>query len=789
LTDPTDIPLSLDDRLRLHQAVCSDLNLIAQRAGSKLVFSSFLYAHGQFKDAETYGKWAKECADEIPIELLKQESEQLKADMALFADPEKRKEFLNVAMFLHSDGKQPSANMLPLQTRKMMTMLYMGTELKRDGQDIAAEFGKTTGFKPDLAFEMAKETRQKTIEILGFDPLDAKQARQDPEVASLFGGICEIVSNPEKYNLYKLVDDHKLEKMQKELKKYTGIDSMLTDIGVVVLTAGVLAVSRSPKVQAGIESMLGHTLPGVEVNVARLTKIGGLTVAASCAPLARHYGYKAMSGLAESWSDTAVHVVGSLAAAELGGRVLGSGSMLTGSAGRGVTTLRSFDKVGSAEWLTVQGYNTTGKLADLLRTNGFISESKIFANVPRGTALSSEAGLKAIEQANLTNSRLATVAKSVAEDLRSASGIDSSKLADSLGKSSGGKIATVDDIVKIVDQEKLLLEQYLKNANNARKSTSIADSLAQHGYTPERARIEKALEGMGVKNVGEAEKLLKQLEKGVADQFPKIAEMQKSGLVSGSTKLIDLAAMSNRPFDGPGLERLLSRVPGNNRGALLTDKIIDEVASGISKGRTKIQEAVLSNSTAVNLPSVPSHFGVPTPHAVARNNWTTALTAGGAITGTYNSIVKTWDLAHANNPATGQPYSFGEAFREAHFPTILDPNAPAVLRHATSFILGTAGQALAGALMLRPGAIHKGTENGGFRSSMWDALPITQRGLNNWNATVFAKPGMNGAGALTASLYKPMMEDSARHGQQNARYKNLLRNSQTPIENKPLQHK
>lgn len=519
---------------------------------------------------------------------------------------------------------------------------------------------------------MAKETRKKTIEILGFDPLDEKQARQDPEVASLFGGICEIVSNPEKYNLYKLVDDHKLEKMQKELKKYTGIDSMLTDIGVVVLTAGVLALSRSPKVQAGIENMLGRTVPGMEVNAARLTKIGGLTVAAAAAPIARHHGYKAMSGLEESWSDTAVHVVGSLAAAELGGRVLGSGSMLTGSAGRGVTTLRNFDKVGSAEWLTMQGYNTTGKLADLLRTNGFISESKIFANVPRGTAVSSEAGLKAIEQANLTNSRLATVAKSVAEDLRAASGIDSSKLADSLGKFSGGKIATVDDIAKIVDQEKLLLEQYLNNANNAKKSTSIADSLAaRHGYTPERQRIEKALEGMGVKNVGEAQKLLKQLEKGVADQFPKIAEMQKSGLVSGSTKLTDLAAMSNRPFDGPGLERLLSRVPGNSRGALLTDKIIDEVASGVGKGRTKIQESVLSRSTAVNLPSVPSHFGVPTPHAVARNNWTTALTAGGAITGTYNSIVKTWDLAHANNPATGQPYSIGEAFLEAHFPTIL----------------------------------------------------------------------------------------------------------------------
>lgn len=775
-----DQPLSLDERFNLHNAVVSDLTMMARKSLVKMDTAAFLYANHQYKDAQDYALWAKESADEIPIDLLREEAKQLQTDIALYADPVVRADMLKAAATLATDGKSPAADMLPIQSRKMLTMLYMGTEFKLENGQVVAEFGKTTGFKPDLAFDMAKETREKTKEILGFDPLDEKQARKDPEVASLFGGILEMTNNPEKYNMYKLVDEYKLERMKKELKSLTGTDSMLTDIGVVGFTAGVLALSRNPKIQAGLENMLGRVLPGAEKSAATLSKVAGFTTAALGAPLVRHYGYKTISGLDESWADTGVHVAGSLAAAELGGRVLGQGSMLTGRAGRGVAALQNFDKVGSAEWLSLQGYNTTGKLADLLKSAGYTTEATIFANAPRGTKLTSEVGIKAIEQANLTNSRLATVAKSVSQDLRAASGFDSSKIADSLSKSTNGKVATVDDVAKLIEQDRQVLEQYLKVADTSKKGALVSDSLGQQGWTQDGLRLSDAVEKLGVKNVGDAEKLLGQLKKGMADQFPRVAEMQAAGLANGTTKLTDLAASANRVFDGPGLDRLLSRVPVPDRASLLTDKVIDEVMAHGGGKRTKIQEAVLAQSTPYSLSGVPSYFGVATPSSVARTNWTTSLMAGGTIAGTYNSIVKTWDLMQTDNPATGQPYSLPEAFREAHFPTILDGNAPPALRYATSFLVGTPGQTVAAALMLRPGAIHQGGK------SALAPKPWAQRTWNSLNANYLSTPGLSGAGALGATLWHPMIEDSARNGMNTSKYKELLKNSQAPIENKPL---
>ncbi len=775
-----DKPLDNDLRMRLHQAVIGDLVVMTNQANSKMRTAGFLFQNKQYKDAQDYALWAKESADKLPIDLLREEAKQLKADIALYDDPQVRAEFLRVSDMLATDGKNQAADTLPIQTRKMLTVLYMGTEFKNDGRQVTAEFGKTTGFKPERAFEMAKETREKTKEILGFDPLDEKQARQDPEVASLFGGICEMINNPEKYNMYKLVDEYTVERMKKELKPFTGTDSMLADIGVVGFTTGVLALSRSPKVQAALEGMVGRVLPGAEKSVAPLTRAAGIGTAAIGAPLVRHYGYNAISGLDEKWSDTAVHVVGSLAAAELGGRVLGQGSMLTGRPGRGVTALQQFDKVGSAEWLSLQGYNTTGKMADLLKSSGYTTEATIFANVPRTTKLTSEAGLKLIEQANLTNSRLATVAKSVAQDVRAASGFDSVKVAESLGKSTNGKIATVDDIAKLIEQDKKVLEEFLSNAGSSKNSALVSDALSKQGWTADSHRLAEAVEKLGVKNVGEAEQLLAQLKKGMSEQFPRVAELQAAGVANGATKLTDLAASGNRVLDGPGLDRLLSHVPTSERAGLFTDKIIDEVMSGIGK-RTKIQEAVLAQSNVHSLPGVPSYFGVPAPAAVARSNWNTSLLAGGTIAGTYNSIVKTWDYMQQDNPQTGQPYTLSEAVREAHFPTILDPNAPAALRYATSFLVGTPGQTVAAAFMLRPGAIHQGDSTPLMRN-----LPFSKTGWNNLNANLFSKPGMSGAGALGGTLWKPILEDSARNGRNNIKYKELLKNSQTPVENKPL---
>jgi hypothetical protein len=365
-------PLTSEDRLRMHAAVCGDLSIMTQKVVSKFECASFMRTNLQFKDAETYAQRAKTSADELPIEMLREESRQLTADISLYDDPRTRNEMLRIASQL-SGEKSGSADLLPIQTRKFLVAVYLGTELKREGESLVAEFGKTSGFNPDLAFEMAKETRAKTKELRGFDPLDEKQARQDPEVTSLFGGVCDIFGKPEKYNLYKLVDAQRIEKVQRELKNSTGTESVITDIGVVALTATILAASRNSRVHAGVEKVLGRALPGAEIHAARVSKIAGLSGAAISAPLARHYGYKALSGVDESWSETAVHVVGSLAAAELGGRISGAGSTLTGRAGKGIQH-QQFNKHGITDLPPTQGYYTTGKIADLVRKETRLSD-------------------------------------------------------------------------------------------------------------------------------------------------------------------------------------------------------------------------------------------------------------------------------------------------------------------------------------------------------------------------------------------------------------------------------
>lgn len=334
-------PLSPEDRLQIHSALSKSLLITAQKAASKLDCANFMRANNQFKDAETFALKAKMNADELPIDSLKELSKQLTMDIALYDDPRKRSNMLRIASQLSGDRNE-SAEMLPIQIRKFLVTHYLGTEIKRDGNSLSVKFGKTTGFDFDRAFQMVKETEAKNVEILGFDSTDGKQARQDPEMDALRAGFNEILGNPQKYNL---ADSPKVEQIQKELKNTT-LESMVTDAGVVALTATILAASRTRRMQGGIENVLGRLSPGAEVHAVRISKIAGFSGAALSAPLARHYGYKALSGVEESWSDTALHVAGSLATAELGTRIAGNRSMFTGPS---AAVQRNLDTIGSFE--------------------------------------------------------------------------------------------------------------------------------------------------------------------------------------------------------------------------------------------------------------------------------------------------------------------------------------------------------------------------------------------------------------------------------------------------------
>ena len=57
-------------------------------------------------------------------------------------------------------------------------------------------------FNPQKAAEAADKALQYTRDILKVDPLDAKTAKENPGVASLFGVLADVIEKPEQYKLY-----------------------------------------------------------------------------------------------------------------------------------------------------------------------------------------------------------------------------------------------------------------------------------------------------------------------------------------------------------------------------------------------------------------------------------------------------------------------------------------------------------------------------------------------------------------------------------------------------------
>lgn len=772
----TDIPLTPEQRIKYHKAIVGDVVSLYHQSRARLEFASFLEAHGQHKDSENVGLQAKAASDELPIALVQREAAQLQKDLSLIASPSERAEMQRASQILSSNGKDPgSVDTLPIQTRKFLTVLYLGTEIKGN----EAEFGKSSAFKPNQAFAMADQARSLTKEILKFDPLDPKEARQDTQIASLFGGITDVFSNPEKYNLYDVVDRNSIRSIEQQLKSGTksGFDSTLVDMGVIALTAGTLSISRSPKVQAGLEQML-KIVPGAEKAAPTIAKMGGLGVAAVAAPAFRNYAYGKLTGTQESWLDTGIHVAGSLAAAELGGRFLGKGSMLTGKPGSGSAALEHLDNAGSAKWLSAHGYDTTGKLSGLLMESGYQTEAKMFWHTSPNTLLTSETGLQLIEAAGLTKARMASVAGAIAKDMSAGSGVDSSKLAEALANRDGAKLLTIDDLTQMMARDERTVDSFLINVSKSKPQASPGQALKDAGHAEYSADYDAFFKQYGVTTVEQALALSLKFKEGLSSIFPRVAELG----APTSTKLVDAAAMSNRVFDGPGLQRLMFTLPNESRGNVLVNRLAEEMSTNIAVGKqTKIQEA-LKDVTRVKYEG-PSFKGVASPQDLAKSRIAGSLIASGITVGTYNSTAKMWDLKQTENPATGAKYTFAEAMQEAHLPTVFDARTPALQRYAGSLAAGTPGQTLLGAVFLRPGAIHQTSPYPGAWK-VFDATPLSPRAWNNLNSTgMFAIPGMSSAAGLGASTWPSMFGGNNRGGEQKEKLKLQLKKADSPIEN------
>ncbi len=414
----SEVPLTEERRYQIHVAIASDFGVMERQVTSRMALFAALRSANQFASAEDCLVEAKSMSDRLPINLIRKEQKLLVDDLTNTSSSRRRQEMQVQAEHLMGTDAASGMIKLPLTTRTTLAQFYLGTQVHtqpdaRGEHSLSITFGGTNSFKPDKAYEIANEMRAKTKEILGFDPLDKGQAGRNPAACSLFGALVEVFDNPDKFNIYNVVERHSAENIRNALRESTKTHSMLLDVGTVALVGTTMALSRSQKVAAMFERSLGGYANGG-------ARIAGAAAAAVASPLYRHYGYELVTGTNESWVDTGVHVLGSVAAAEVGSRIVGRGSMFVGGPASGPGRFHAFDKTTSAQWYAHHGYETTGKLAGVLERAGFQSEAKILAELAPTTSITSEQALRAIEAAELTHARVGTVAAAISGQTKAA---------------------------------------------------------------------------------------------------------------------------------------------------------------------------------------------------------------------------------------------------------------------------------------------------------------------------------------------------------------------------------
>ena len=943
-----DEPLSADRRLRFHVAVFGDMQMMNEQVRIRQEFAQYLKASGQFKDAEAAGLDARDKAERLTtpmkvdgkdvrvVDLMKQEAAKILEDlpsiptttiqMANGENTTPRAEMLKARSAIMGEDSDSGFVKSPITTNKFLAQLYLGTEVVpqiNDKGQIAGikeiKFGQGSAFKPELAIDPAQRALQFTRDITGLDPLDKNTAKDNPGIASLFGVLADVMDNPENYKLYVgkkgetftnekgekvylnggelvgkndagipiIIQKHSIANLQQQIRKDSAFDSLLIDAGVVIGVLGTMAATRNPKVAAFFEKSLGPygSYAGKVLKVAEYA-------APAVGVVARNQAYQAMTGVKESWTDSIVHVGGSLAAAELGGRASGRGSFLTGTS-RGPIQFARMDAKASAEFYAREGYETTGKLMDLLKSQGYINEAKAFVNMPRGTKLVAEGVLDpnvaaALEKAQLTGARTGSVAEAIMKDAKSSSGIKHDAIAARIAQADAGGVKTIGDLKKMVRNDQQALQDLAKKTGGLPDNANIREALADIASTPQGQQLLATAERFGVTKVGQAHKLAAETEKlSFKTIFPKLDELQSAGVtveragktvpaVTDATKLTDVVGMGTHVLEGPGLQRLLSLVPAAERTSMLTPAALKEVmaaspitgersligrmkdgytatkdgvASAFNTVTTKQGWANMGNATMETLaPLGTKNFYLKTipgkvydagayslgkvdgarrvvtdrfqftaidpakatPEVLARARSASGFYGAFASAGTYNTVVKPYDMtgqlfgvtlpqggdAHpVFTDPKGEDYTWLNALKESHFPTIQDVNPEELPVYArwmvplASAAVGTPGQALFGSMFMKPGAIYKpvwsNPEYGNFRKTMQSVFPLSPTRWNNWNAGILSNPTM-AAGGVFAGTMAPSSLDGVGPRLNVGRYKDLLRNAQKPIDNTPL---
>ncbi len=357
----SEVPLDTKRRWDFHMAVCGDLDIINKQIELRHSYAQVLTLLGQHKDAEKVLIEARDIAEKLvkpieidgkqitPMDLVKQEAEQLLADSNEFRDPGKRDAMRVARLLLLGSDRNPGLLRTPIDTNKRLAEFYLAPEIKpkldSSGVIVGIEdikFGKSDAFKPQKAYEAAARAKG---HINAIYPDGGKKADQNEHVQVLFGSIAEILDNPKKFDLYRVdekgaplfISEVDADNLRKMIRKTEESASNLIDIGIFAVGTGLIMLSRSPKVMSRFERTAGTV--AAESTSKSILKTAGLTAAVvGGGTLARNVAFEQLTGTQEGLLKSAEHSVGSLAL-----------SVVTFRLSNKAATLSTFKAVGNAE--------------------------------------------------------------------------------------------------------------------------------------------------------------------------------------------------------------------------------------------------------------------------------------------------------------------------------------------------------------------------------------------------------------------------------------------------------
>jgi hypothetical protein len=444
-------PLSADMRFAYHRAIIGTTDLMYHPVIWRQEYVTFLRANRKFADAITVAEQASKKANILmkPVQvadkpvrmmdMLLLEQERLISDQALIADPVQRQYMMQKQIALRGATSDQGIINSPVNADKYLAMLHLGTEIifkfDQKGNPIQIEkpiFGANTGFKPNLAMQAAIRARDTLAYISKNDPSTPAFGESQPAVASLFGREYAAIPEGTKFNMFldkdkngkpDLFEETSLENFNNKLREGHRSTSMMLDISTTLLGFSVAALAHSPRVGTALEKVAATAgfAERLAANPALTSRLANLarysSVLAATIPT-RHFGYSALTGGEESWLDSAFHAGGSLIAAEAGAVASGRATPLHNNGGimSKPFQLAKYDAKGAAEFFAKEGYQTTGRLTELLNVSGYKREAAHFKSLASDTPITSQAAQQAIQNAELTYGRLSSVAQAILKE-------------------------------------------------------------------------------------------------------------------------------------------------------------------------------------------------------------------------------------------------------------------------------------------------------------------------------------------------------------------------------------